>query len=92
MIATYINPYFVYGSNINLRPTFIDVISTVFQYHDKSVKLTFYQNKNPTYQDFVFDDQNNVLTFTEKTSEKNLAIILNLHCLSPINSGQILIL
>ncbi len=70
MIATYINPYFVYGSNINLGPTFADVISGVFQYHDKSVKLTFYQNKNPTYQDFVFDNQNNILTFTEKNFQK----------------------
>lgn len=70
MIATYINPYFVYGSNINLGPTFADVISGVFQYHDKSVKLTLYQNKNPTYQDFVFDNQNNLLTFTEKNFQK----------------------
>ena len=70
MIATYINPYFVYGSNINLGPTFADVISGVFQYHDKSVKLTLYQNKNPTYQDFVFDNQNNILTFTEKNFQK----------------------
>lgn len=70
MIATYINPYFIYGSNINLGPTFMDVISTVFQYHDKSVKLTLYQNKNPIYQDFVFDNQNNVLTLTEKNFQK----------------------
>lgn len=70
MIATYINPYFIYGSNINLGPTFMDVISTVFQYQNKSVKLTFYQNKNPIYQDFVFDNQTNVLTFTEKNFQK----------------------
>ncbi|MHC0446291.1 TonB-dependent receptor domain-containing protein [Flavobacterium sp. 3-218] len=70
MIATYINPYFIYGSNINLGPTFMDVISTTFQYHNKSVKLTLYQNKNPIYQDFVFDNQTNVLTFTEKNFEK----------------------
>lgn len=70
MIAAYINPYFIYGSNINLGPTFMDVISTVFQYHDKSIKLTLYQNKNPVYQDFVFDNKNNVLTFTEKNFQK----------------------
>jgi len=70
MIATYINPYFIYGNNINLGPTFADVISTSFQYHDKSVKLTLYQNKNPVYQDFTFDHQNNVLTFTEKNFQK----------------------
>ncbi|PWB22017.1 outer membrane beta-barrel family protein, partial [Flavobacterium sp. HTF] len=70
MIGTYINPYFIYGSNINLGPTFIDVISTVFQYHDKSLKLTLYQNKGSIYQDFSFDDQSNVLTFTEKNFQK----------------------
>jgi len=70
MIATYINPYFIYGSNINLGPTFMDVISTAFQYHDKSLKFTLYQNKNPVYQDFVFDSQGNVLTFTEKNFQK----------------------
>ncbi|CAM3410253.1 TonB-dependent receptor domain-containing protein [Flavobacterium chungbukense] len=70
MIATYINPYFIYGSNINLGPTFADVVSATFQYHDKSVKLTLYQNKNPIYQDFVFDNQTNVLTFTEKNFQK----------------------
>ncbi|KAF2342632.1 outer membrane beta-barrel family protein [Flavobacterium tistrianum] len=70
MIATYINPYFIYGSNINLGPTFMDVISTAFQYNDKSLKLTLYQNKNPVYQDFVFDSQGNILTFTEKNFQK----------------------
>lgn len=70
MIGVYINPYFIYGSNINLGPTFMDVISTVFQYQDKSLKLTLYQNKNPVYQDFSFDNQNNVLTFTEKNFQK----------------------
>nr|WP_294788362.1 TonB-dependent receptor [uncultured Flavobacterium sp.] len=70
MIAAYINPYFLYGNNINLQPTFIDVISTTFQYHDKSVKLTLYENKNPTYQDFVFDNQTNVMNFTSKNFKK----------------------
>lgn len=70
MIGVYINPYFIYGSNINLGPTFMDVISAAFQYHDKSVKLTLYQNKNPVYQDFVFDDASNVLTFSEKNFQK----------------------
>jgi hypothetical protein len=69
-IATYINPYFIYGSNINLNPTFTDEISTAFQYHDKSVKITFYRNRNPVYGDFVFNDQTNVLTFTELNFDK----------------------
>ncbi|WP_343618732.1 TonB-dependent receptor [Flavobacterium sp.] len=70
MIGVYINPYFIYGSNINLGPTLMDVVSTVFQYHDTSLKLTLYKNKNSIYQDFSFDNQNNVLTFTEKNFQK----------------------
>ncbi|MBJ2124861.1 TonB-dependent receptor domain-containing protein [Flavobacterium sp. IB48] len=70
MIAAYINPYFIYGNNINLGPTFMDVLSATFQYHDKSVKLTIYENKNPIYQDFVFDKETNVMTFTSKNFKK----------------------
>jgi len=70
MIATYINPYFIYGSNINLGPTFMDIVSTVFQYNDKSLKLTLYKNKNSIYQDFLFDDKSNILTFTETNFNK----------------------
>lgn len=69
-IATYINPYFVYGNNINLDPTFNDEISALFQYHDKSIKLSYYQNRNPVYRSFVFNDQTNVLTFTEINFKK----------------------
>lgn len=64
-IATYINPYFIYGNNINLNPTFNDEISTLFQYNDKTVKLSYYQNRNPVYRSFVYNDETNVLTFTE---------------------------
>ncbi|WP_166923509.1 outer membrane beta-barrel family protein [Flavobacterium poyangense] len=64
-ITTYINPYFLYGSSINLSPTFTDEISTVFQYHDKSFKLSYYQNKNPVYSSFVFDEQTDILTITD---------------------------
>jgi hypothetical protein len=47
--TTYINPYFLYGRNINLDPTFTNEISTVFQYRDKSLRMSYYQNKNPVY-------------------------------------------
>ncbi|MEO8532809.1 MAG: outer membrane beta-barrel family protein [Flavobacterium sp.] len=68
--STYINPYFLYARNINLQPTFTNEISTAFQYHDKSVKLTYYQNKNPAYNNFQFDSQQNILTFIEANFEK----------------------
>lgn len=68
--ATYINPYFLYSRNINLDPTISNQISSSFQYHDKSVKLSYYQNTNPVYSSFIFDSQNNILTFKETNFEK----------------------
>ncbi|MDD5151378.1 MAG: outer membrane beta-barrel family protein [Flavobacterium sp.] len=68
--ATYINPYYLYSRNINLNPTINNQISSSFQYHDKSVKLTYYQNTDPVYSSFVFDNQNNILTFKEINFEE----------------------
>ncbi|MBF4518437.1 TonB-dependent receptor [Flavobacterium sp. ANB] len=69
--ATYINPYFLYARNINLGPTITDEISTTFQYHDKSVKFSYYQAKNPIYNSFSFDDQINVMTFKDINFDKS---------------------
>lgn len=68
--ATYINPYFLYSRNINLNPTINNQISSSFQYHDKSVKLTYYKNTDPVYSSFTFDSQNSILTFKEINFEK----------------------
>ncbi|WP_268846540.1 outer membrane beta-barrel family protein [Flavobacterium aestivum] len=68
--ATYINPYFLYSRNINLDPTINNQISSSFQYHDKSVKLSYYVNTDPVYSSFIFDSQNNILTFRETNFEK----------------------
>jgi len=68
--ATYINPYFVFASNINLDPAVNDEISATFQYKDKSVKAFYYQNKNATYYSFTFDNQQNLLTFRPENFKK----------------------
>lgn len=68
--ATYINPYFLYAGNINLDPTFTNEISSSFQYHDKSVKLSFYQNKNPVFSSFFYDKAQNIMTFKEVNLNK----------------------
>lgn len=68
--TAYINPYFLYGGNINLDPTIINEISTNFQHHDNSVKLSYYQNTDPVYSSFVFDNVNNILTFKETNFKK----------------------
>lgn len=67
---TYINPYFLYVGNINLDPTFTNEFSSTFQYHDKSVKLSFYQNKNPVFSSFFYDKAQNIMTFKEVNLDK----------------------
>lgn len=69
--STYINPYFLYARNINLRPTITDVISTTFQYHDKSVKLAYNYAKDPVHNAFLFDDQTNIMIFQDINFEKS---------------------
>ncbi|WP_256365467.1 outer membrane beta-barrel protein [Flavobacterium sp. MEB061] len=71
--STYINPYFLYTRNINLGPTIINEISTTFQYHDKSVKLSYTNAKDPVYNSFSFDDQNNIMTFKDINFDKSSA-------------------
>lgn len=68
--ATYINPYFIYGSNINLDPTINDEIAANFQYKDKSIRLSYYKNSNPVYGDFIYDNSQNVLTLSQKNFYK----------------------
>jgi Outer membrane protein beta-barrel family len=68
--ATYINPYFIYGTNINLNPTINQEIAANFQYNDKSVRLSYYNNSNPVYGDFNFDDSQKILTFNQKNFDK----------------------
>ncbi|OXB23982.1 TonB-dependent receptor [Flavobacterium tructae] len=75
--TTYINPYFLYARNINLDPTIVNEISSTFQYHDKSVKLTYYQNTNPVYNSFFFDKELNIMTFKDVNFEKESALILD---------------
>jgi len=69
--ATYINPYFLYARNINLGPTFNNEIATTFQYHDKSVKFSYYETKDPVYNSFSFDDQTNIMTFKDINFDKS---------------------
>ncbi|MBF4487894.1 outer membrane beta-barrel family protein [Flavobacterium sp. CSZ] len=75
--TTYINPYFLYARNINLDPTIVNEISSTFQYHDKSVKLTYYQNTDPVYNSFFYDKELNIMTFKDVNFEKESALILD---------------
>jgi hypothetical protein len=75
--ATYINPYFIYSSNINLNPAVNNEIGVNFQWKDKSVSMIYYKNSNPVYGNFSYDSQNNILTFNEKNFKQASGINLD---------------
>jgi hypothetical protein len=68
--ATYINPYFLYASNINLDPAINNEISTSFQYNDKSIRLSYFKNSEPVYQTFLYNSQEDILTLNDKNFDK----------------------
>lgn len=67
---TYINPYFAFSSNINLNPSISDEISANFQYNDKSIKLTYYNNKNAIYYGFQYNEAENLVNFRSENFDK----------------------
>jgi hypothetical protein len=75
--ATYINPYFIYSSNINLNPAITNEIGVDFQWKDKSVSMIYYKNSNPVYANFSYDSQNNILTYNEKNFKQASGINLD---------------
>ena len=83
--STYINPFFVYSRNINLDPTINNEIATTFQYKNKSVRLSYYQNSNPVYSSFNYDDLSNILTFKEVNFDKESGF--NLDFMLPFEYG-----
>ncbi|MNS29770.1 hypothetical protein D3C72_617830 [compost metagenome] len=77
-IATYINPYFLYGSSINLGPAFVDEISSSFQYLDKTLKLSYYQTKDVVNPTFVFNEATNVLMITDINFKRETGFTIDL--------------
>jgi hypothetical protein len=76
-ISVYINPYFLYGSSINISPAFVNEISGTFQYNDKTVKLSYYCVKDPMYSSFIFNKDTNVLTISEVNFDRETGISLD---------------
>ena len=79
-ISIYTNPFLVFSRNINLNPTISDEISGTFQYKNKSVKLNFFQSKDPVYFAFSYDSSINLISFNSinyaKESGVNLEFML----------------
>jgi hypothetical protein len=76
--STYINPYFLYARNINLDPTITNEISSTFQYHDKSVKVSYYQISNAIEGSFSYDNQQNIMTFKDVNYDKETGFNLEI--------------
>ncbi|KAF2334016.1 outer membrane beta-barrel family protein [Flavobacterium nitrogenifigens] len=77
-IATYINPYFLYGSSINLGPAFVDEISSTIQYLDKTLKFGYYQTKDVVNPTFVFNEETNVLMITDINFKRETGFTIDL--------------
>jgi len=60
---TYINPYFVFSGNINLNPALSDELFANFQYKNKSVKLTYYTNKDVMNYGFQYNATSRILNY-----------------------------
>lgn len=69
---TYINPYFVFSSNINLNPAISNEFSTNFQYQDKSIKLAYFENKNVMNYGFQYNEEENLLFYRPENFDKEI--------------------
>jgi hypothetical protein len=68
--STYINPYFLYERNSNLDPTITNEIAATFQYHDKSIKVSYYKTSKVVVGSFLYDNQQNIMTFKDVNYNK----------------------
>lgn len=64
-VANYINPYFVWASNININPTTSNDLSAGFQWKDRAATVTYYRRRNPIYASFFYDAATVLLTRTD---------------------------
>lgn len=75
-ISIYTNPFLVFSRNIDLNPTISDEISGTFQYKNKSVKLNFFQSKDPVYFAFSYDSSINLISFNSINYAKESGVNL----------------
>ena len=76
-VTNYINPYFIWASNINVNPTTSDDISAAFQWKGKSVSISCYRRKNPIYASFAYDTAALLLTRTDINYNAETGAILD---------------
>ncbi|TPD70412.1 outer membrane beta-barrel family protein [Flavobacterium microcysteis] len=82
---TYINPYFAFATNINLNPSITSELAANFQYKDKSVKFSYYENSNVINYGFLYNEPQNLLIYRPQNFEKETGY--NLEFVLPFSSG-----
>ncbi len=82
---TYINPYFAFAGNTNLNPTITSEIAANFQYRDKSVKFSYYDNSNVINYGFLYNELQNLLIYRPQNFEKETGY--NLEFTLPFSNG-----
>lgn len=76
--VTYINPYFAFANNINLNPSITDVVSMVFQYKNKSLRVAAYQSADVVNYSFTYNGSQNLLIFQPENFKRESGYELEL--------------
>ncbi|MEZ0006580.1 hypothetical protein ABH942_001950 [Flavobacterium sp. 28YEA47A] len=82
---TYMNPYFAFATNINLNPSITSELAANFQYKDKSVKFSYYENSNVINYGFLYNEAQNLLIYRPQNFEKETGY--NLEFILPFSSS-----
>ena len=83
--AVYINPYFEWANNINLRPSVTEEVGVTFQRQQWSVALSLYQVRGPVYSYFDYDDNDSKLRRTDINYDYESGV--NLSVAIPFKAG-----
>jgi hypothetical protein len=82
-IVTYINPFFEWSSNINLKPVFTDEVSATLQLGQLSFQLTAIKKQNPVYYKASYDTLGRKFTVIDDNYDRETG--LNLTVTVPVN-------
>ena len=75
-VAVYNSPYMIFARNINLDPAITHEAFAGFQYHDKSLKLSYFSSSNTVNYNYSYDSSNTLVTFSAENFKKETGIIL----------------
>jgi len=82
-IVTYINPFFEWSSNANLKPSVTDEISATLQSGQYSFQLTLLKRKNPIYYNSSYDISGRKFTVIDDNFDEETGV--NFSATIPVN-------